>query len=98
VHYTNLSRRSEDDPNDPYHKHYEHMAPFIARMMKLSIATPEKVARKIVKTINHPNPPLRVRSTPDAYFFDLLRRFLPRRLYHWILYHSLPGLKEWGKQ
>ncbi len=98
VHYTNLSRRSEGDPNDPYHKHYEHMAPFIARMMKLSIATPEKVARKIVKTINHPNPPLRVRSTPDAYFFDLLRRFLPRRLYHWILYHSLPGLKEWGKQ
>ena len=98
VHYTNLSYQSEIDPNEPYHKHYEHMGPFIERMMKRSIITPEKVARKIVKTINHPNPPLRVRSTPDAYFFDLLRRLLPRRLYHWILYRSLPGLAEWGKK
>jgi NAD(P)-dependent dehydrogenase (short-subunit alcohol dehydrogenase family) len=64
------------------------------RMMALSIATPEKVARKIVKTMERRNPPLRVPGTPDAYLFDILRRFLPRPLYHWILYKNLPGMGE----
>ena len=97
VHYTDLGRVSHDDPRDPYHMHYHHMATFIERMMGLARATPESVARKIVKTINRRNPPLRVPGTLDAYIFDLLRRVLPRRLYHWVLYRSLPGIAQWGK-
>jgi len=72
------------------------MTPFIEKMMGLSMSTPEKVAARIVRTIHNPDPPLRVRVTIDAYVFDLMRRFLPRRLYHWILYRSLPGVTKWG--
>lgn len=36
------------------------MAAFIAKMMRLSPTTPEKIARKIHKIINSTNPPLRL--------------------------------------
>ncbi len=98
VHYTSLGAHAERDTEDPYYMHYHHMTPFIKRMMNLTIATPEKVAWKIFKTIISRRPPLRVRATPDAYVFDMLRRALPQRLYHWILYHSLPGVSELGKR
>ena len=98
VHYTSLGAHADRDPEDPYYMHYHHMTPFIERMMDLTLATPEKVARRILKTVTSKRPPLRVRATPDAYVFDMLRRALPRRLYHWILYHSLPGVSEWGKR
>jgi hypothetical protein len=52
THYTSQAARSEADPLDPYHCHYRHMAPFIERTMRLSLATPEKVARRILRTIN----------------------------------------------
>jgi short-subunit dehydrogenase len=91
VHYTNLGADAERNVEDPYYMHYHHMTPFIERMMNLTIATPEKVARKIFQTVLSSSPPLRVRATPDAYPFDMLRR-----LYHWILYRSLPGVAEWG--
>ena len=77
VHYTHMSRVSQDDPRDPYHMHYHHMAPFIERMMGLAMATPESLARKIVKTMNRRNPPLRVPGTHDAYIFDMLRPCCP---------------------
>jgi hypothetical protein len=73
------------------------MAPFIERTMGRSLATPEKVARRILRTIERRNPPLRVAGTVDAVVFDLLRRFLPRRLYHAVLYRSLPGISTWGR-
>lgn len=96
VHYTDLSDKSQLDPKDPYYHHYKQMTPFIEKMMKFTTATPESVARKIVKTLGSKNPPLRVPGTPDAYLFSLLRRFLPQRLYHWILYRNLPHIDKWG--
>ena len=57
----------------------------------------EQVVAHIIRTINHRNLPLRVRSTVDAYFFDLLKRFLPLRLYLWPLHLSLLGVGE-GRQ
>lgn len=96
VRYTNLSDHSQHDEADPYHNHYIHMDPFIERRMALSVATPDRVARKIIKTMKRKRPPLRVRATMDAHVFDLLRRFMPRRLYHWILYNSLPHIRSWG--
>lgn len=98
THYTSQAAHSENDPADPYHHHYRNMAPFIERTMGLSLATPEKVARRILHTLQRRRPPLRVAGTPDAVIFDLLRRFLPRRLYHAMLYRSLPGIRTWGRE
>lgn len=95
--YTDLSKSSVENSDDPYYQHYQNMGPFIGRTMRLSPATAEGVAAKIVKIINSKNPPLRVLATPDAVLFGLMRRLLPRRVYHWILYNSLPGVRKWGK-
>jgi len=72
------------------------MAGFIARIMKLTWATPERVARTVLRTMQHPRPPLRAPATIDARLFDLLRRFLPRRWYHGLLYRALPKVRSWG--
>ncbi len=97
VELTRESRKSLQDKNNPYYYHYSSMAPFIAKMMRLSPSTPEKIARKIIKVINSNKPPLRVPVTVDAYFFGLIRKLLPRKLYHAIMYYSLPRVFRWGE-
>lgn len=94
---TASSERSADDVDDAYHAHYEHMSPFIARLMRVARATPDSIARQIVRTIHRRRPPLRVPVTIDAWLFGYLRRFLPRSFYHWLLYRSLPGVRRWGE-
>lgn len=96
VKYTEWSKYSAAEAKDPYHEHYANMSPFIEKLMKLSRATPSRVARIVVKTIQKDDPPLRVPATPDALLFSVLRRFLPRRWYHELLYRCLPGIKKWG--
>lgn len=98
VKLTRESRKSIQDKNNPYYYHYTSMAPFIAKMMKLSPSTPEKIARKIHKVIESRNPPLRVPATLDAYFFGLLRKILPGGLYHSLMYYSLPNVFKWGEE
>ena len=97
VRYTDMSCDSQDNPSEPYYHHYKNMSPFIEKMMGTAIATPEKVAKKILKVMENEAPPLRVPATIDAIVFDILRRVLPRRLYHWILFKSLPGVRQWSK-
>ncbi len=97
VRHTAASQRSEDDLAEAYHKHYEHMAPFIARLMRWARATPDSIARRVVKLMHRRWPPLRVPVTLDARLFSSLRRWLPRSVYHWLLYRSLPGVKQWGQ-
>lgn len=97
VELTRESRKSLQDKNNPYYYHYSSMAPFIAKMMRLSPSTPEKIAKKILKVINSKNPPLRVPVTADAYFFGLIRKLLPRKMYHAIMYYSLPRVFRWGE-
>ena len=94
--FTELSQASLDARRDPYHNHYEHMGDFVATFMRRSPATADSVARTIVRTINRRRPPLRVPATLDATAFFYLRRLLPRRLYHWVLYRSLPKVRTWG--
>lgn len=98
VQLTHLSERSINDPQDPYHRHYAYMSRFIERVMRLTTATPETVARIIVRTIERKRPPLRISATPDAYLFALMRRVIPRPLYHYILYRLLPGIRTWGPE
>lgn len=94
--YTVKSRRASDDPHADYHAHYTHMEGFIARMMRRALATPESVARVILRTLRKRSPPLRVPATIDAHVFAVLRRWVPRGLYHRLLYWMLPRVREWG--
>jgi short-subunit dehydrogenase len=81
-----------------YYQHYQHMSGFIEKLMRRTPCTPESAAHMIYKIACMKNPPLRVAGTPDARFFSYLRRILPQRIYHWLLYRSLPGIKTWGKE
>lgn len=94
--FTRPSEWSSRHADDPYHAHYEHMGGMIARRMERSGATPERVAAVILRTLRQRRPPLIVAGTRDAYLFALLRRFLPRGLYHRVLYACLPRVREWG--
>ncbi|MEZ4873279.1 MAG: SDR family oxidoreductase [Bdellovibrionales bacterium] len=97
VELTRESRKSIQDKNNPYYYHYNSMAPFIAKMMRFSPSTPEKIAKKIHGVILSENPPLRVPVTIDALIFGLVRKLLPRRLYHKLIYYSLPRIFRWGE-
>ena len=94
---TRESSKSIRDKNNPYYYHYKSMAPFIEKMMNLSPATPESIAKKIQKVIESKNPPLRVPVTIDAYLFGILRKILPRGIYHLLMYYSLPKVFRWGE-
>ncbi len=96
VRLTNLSELAVGHEDAAYHAHYQHMGPFIERLMNRTLATPEKVARTMLRAIRRREPPLRLPATPDAYLFALLRRLVPRGLYHRLLYRSLPRIREWG--
>ena len=96
VRYTRLSDKSNRNTHEPYHAHYENMGPFIERTMYRARSTPETVARRILRVMHRRWPPLRVPATIDAYLFSLMRRVLPRRFYHWVLYRSLPRVRVWG--
>ena len=84
------------DSESPYHQHYLQMSRFVAGLMGRTRSRSQSVARRILKTICRRKPPLRVSGTLDASLFTLLRRLLPRRLYHALLYRSLPGVQSWG--
>ncbi|MFT7625274.1 MAG: NAD(P)-dependent dehydrogenase (short-subunit alcohol dehydrogenase family) [Myxococcota bacterium] len=96
IRWTEMGAQSREDPNSPYHAHYRNMTTFIARIMRRVPATPDSVAKTVERQINRRSPPLRKPATFDAWAFAMLRRILPRRLYHLVLYRSLPKIKEWG--
>ncbi len=94
--YTDEGAAAARDASNPYYQHYFQMAGFIARLMRASLSTPAHVARKIRRCLEQKNPPLRVPATIDASFFALLRRVLPRTIYHGLLQRGLPRVKGWG--
>lgn len=96
VRYTTLSGQSMRTPSEPYFGHYRFMTEFIEKVMSWSISSSDDIAKKVLKLVGKKNPPLRVPATLDAFIFDLIRRFLPRSFYHWILYRMLPYPDCWG--
>ncbi len=96
VKYTTLSGASMRTPDEAYYGHYRFMGAFIEKVMRRAPSNADHVANKIARVIAQKNPPLRVPATYDAYFFDYLRRFLPRSFYHWMLYRGLPYPDCWG--
>ena len=96
--YTERSSSSSIRMEAAYHMHYAHMGSFIEKLMRRSAATPEVVARRVHKVIKSRRPPLRLQATLDARFFSLLRRLVPQRIYHEILYRALPGSEQVGQE
>ncbi len=87
-----------DDPQkSAYRVYYESMSAFVTHVMTHSPSDAKDVARVILRTMEKKRPGLRVAGTWDAYFFNLLRRLMPRALYHRILYMGLPGKSKWGR-
>lgn len=95
VYLNEQAKISSTDAQEPYHHYYRQMAPFISGRMRKAHSRPIEVARVAFRAMQMRNPPLRLAATPDARFFALLRRLLPRNLYHWLLYHCLPGVRSW---
>jgi short-subunit dehydrogenase len=93
---TRESEKSIKDKNDPYYHHYNSMVPFIERLMRNTNSKPQKIANKIIRLIDSKRPPLRVAMTLDAHFFIWLRWLIPSRIYHLLLYYSLPKVFRWG--
>lgn len=81
-----------------YADYYENMAPFIARLMGMSLTTPQHVARRILKVIQRENPPLWIPATLDAMLFYYLRRFVPRKILLPLLFAALPNVRKWGRK
>lgn len=79
-----------------YDQHYENMTAFVENIMSRTPCTSRHVARKVRKIADMKRPPLRAAGTPDALLFYLVRRLLPRALYHRFLYATLPEVKSWG--
>ena len=72
------------------------MTPLIEKLMLVSFSSAESIAKKIVKLMAKPNPPLRVVLTLDAIIFNLLKRFVPSNFLNYLLYFMLPGSLKWG--
>ncbi len=90
-------KRNAQKNGSPYDCHYEHMTHFVEKLMTSSPGTSESVADSIYKVARMKRPPLRKSGTVDARLFYYLRRFLPRPLYHKLVYRTLPGIRDWGK-
>ncbi len=96
VYYTEASD-PKNSKGGPYHDYYENMAPFVEKMMKLSLSHPQKIAKLILRTIQTERPPLWIPATLDALMFYYIRRIFPRRWLLPFLFFSLPGARNWGK-
>lgn len=90
------SRHTEPRTSSPYAIYYKSMEPFVAKMMERSLSTPKSVADKVFQICHRNSWKLRHAATLDARVFYLLRRLLPRNLYHFVLYMFLPHRKQWG--
>jgi NAD(P)-dependent dehydrogenase (short-subunit alcohol dehydrogenase family) len=95
VYYSAKSRIGASG-DGPYSDYYQNMAPFVAKLMNMSVATPEKIALLIHKVIKTENPPLWVAATFDALLFYYIRRMLPRRMLLQVLFFALPGARQWA--
>ena len=81
-----------------YADYYQHMTPFIERLMEFSFTTPASVARRVLHTIQRKNPPLWIPATLDAKVFYYLRRFVPRRILLELLFATLPRVRLWARK
>ena len=80
----------------PHSEYYRSMTPMIEKLMVLSFAPAELIARKIVKLMKKPSHRLMIALTPDAFLFSVLKKIIPSFIFHRLLYFLLPGSMKWG--
>lgn len=80
----------------PHSEYYKSMAPLVERLMRVSRASPNLIASKIINLMARKHPPLRITLTIDAVIFNLLKRFIPSNFLNYLLYFMLPGSLKWG--
>jgi short-subunit dehydrogenase len=93
---TPQSARGASDSTSAYFEHYRGMTDLIATSMQSVIATNESIAHKISHILRLKNPPLRIHITFVAALCFWIRKVLPPRLYHWVVYRFLPNVQQWG--
>lgn len=81
-----------------YADYYANMAPFIERLMRLSLIDPRSIAKLVLKVIRTENPPLWIPATLDAMVFYYLRRWIPRRILLPFLFLALPNSRRWSQK
>lgn len=94
--YSTEKSRAIVKTGGPYADYYENMAPFVAKLMNMSLTSAGSVAKLIIKVIRTENPPLWIPATLDAQVFYYLRRFVPRRWLLPFLFMMLPRARKWG--
>lgn len=97
VYYTEKSRPREGG-NGLYDDYYQNIVPFIECLMRMSLTSPQSLARLVLKVIQTENPPLWIPATLDAFIFYYLRRLVPRRLLLPLLFALLPNSREWNQK
>jgi len=95
VYHTELSNPARNW-NGPYSDFYQNMTPFVERMMRFSLTSPEKLAHLVLRVIETKNPPLWIPATFDAKLFYYIRRIFPRRLLLPFLFFCLPKSSTWS--
>lgn len=91
---TRHSQFSSQDCEGIYYEQYCGMKKLIHFGMKWTKATNEIIAKKILKNIQQKRPPLRLFVTFEARLFHLMRRLLPSRAYHWMVYKMISLMKR----
>ncbi len=80
----------------PHSEYYRSMTPFIEKLMGISVSTPKRVAKNILKVIHQRPSRLRIFATPDMILYGFLRILIPSILLNRLLYFVLPGSQSWG--
>lgn len=81
----------------PHSEYYDSMSPLIEHLMSWSFSTPKSIAVQVEKILSQDSPPLRLRVTIDAKIFAWLRKILPAKLFHHLMFLFLPGTGRWGQ-
>ena len=93
------SKKLKNDEGYPgYSPYYKFMSKFVSNFMQHAPYNARDVAKVILKTMETKKPRMRIPATPDAWAFYFFRRWVPSKVYHWLLYKNLPGIKYWGKE
>jgi hypothetical protein len=88
---------SINDPSNPYRKAENSGRELSFWGAKQTGATPDSVAKSIVRNLRKSNPPLRTQPSLDSWSMLLGKRLLPDWAIHWVVSHNLPNYANWGQ-
>lgn len=81
--------------NKPYSFLYRSMKPFVEKMMKRGLASPENIAKKVYRLTLDAHPKAWIAATFDAVIFGVIKQILPKNLLLPFFYFFLPNSAKW---